>query len=210
VTDPQSDRHGVQVVPELNFELGRWVFVNFHYPDCSYPQNENLLSLITAYLSESSDSMEKKLQHNPRDFQALITLGLAREQQERLYEALALYKRAIEAKPDDYQGYYFAGQLEDRINRQTPPDVESDIRKAISLKPEVAKESGIAEILERRKSATGQPQAAVETTRYRDPSRPSNRTSFFVGLGTGITLTIPLMLFLCRWIERRAAKNLAR
>jgi len=35
-----------QVVAELNFKNGRWVFVNFHYPNSTNPDNENLLSML--------------------------------------------------------------------------------------------------------------------------------------------------------------------
>ena len=36
------------VVAELVFQIGRWTFVNFHYPNrAATPANENLLSLLT-------------------------------------------------------------------------------------------------------------------------------------------------------------------
>lgn len=43
-----------EVVPELEFEHGRWRFVNFHYPDSTAAENENLLSLTSAYLKSNS------------------------------------------------------------------------------------------------------------------------------------------------------------
>jgi hypothetical protein len=36
-----------QVVAEIAFENGRWLFVNFHYPNSSSPKNENLLSILS-------------------------------------------------------------------------------------------------------------------------------------------------------------------
>jgi hypothetical protein len=35
-----------QVVAEMVFKSGRWLFVNFHYPNSTSPDNENLLSLL--------------------------------------------------------------------------------------------------------------------------------------------------------------------
>lgn len=35
-----------QVVAEMVFENGRWLFVNFHYPNSTSPNNENLLSIL--------------------------------------------------------------------------------------------------------------------------------------------------------------------
>lgn len=39
------------VAPELRLERGRWVIVNFHYPDSNDKQNENLLTMIKNYLA---------------------------------------------------------------------------------------------------------------------------------------------------------------
>jgi hypothetical protein len=36
------------VVPELVFEKGRWIFVNFHYDSSGFPENENLVSVLQA------------------------------------------------------------------------------------------------------------------------------------------------------------------
>ncbi len=47
------------VVPELAFEHGRWLFVNFHYPDSPYPHSENLLSMTTMYLGSVGKSQTK-------------------------------------------------------------------------------------------------------------------------------------------------------
>ena len=34
------------VTPELAFENGHWIFLNFHYPNTGSPNNENLLALL--------------------------------------------------------------------------------------------------------------------------------------------------------------------
>jgi len=34
------------VIPELAFDGQQWVFINFHYPDSPYPEDENLLSIM--------------------------------------------------------------------------------------------------------------------------------------------------------------------
>jgi hypothetical protein len=49
-----------EVIPELNFEHGRWVFVNFHYPNIPFPQSDDLLSLIRAYLKPAQDGPKPK------------------------------------------------------------------------------------------------------------------------------------------------------
>ena len=37
---------GPQVIAELDFKNGRWLFLNFHYPNSTNPNNENLLSIL--------------------------------------------------------------------------------------------------------------------------------------------------------------------
>jgi hypothetical protein len=44
----RPDGKGERISPELRFKHGRWFFVNFYYPDSSYPQSENLLSMVAA------------------------------------------------------------------------------------------------------------------------------------------------------------------
>jgi hypothetical protein len=42
------------VLAELKLENGKWMFINFHYPNSTSEQNENLLTLIKNYLASSS------------------------------------------------------------------------------------------------------------------------------------------------------------
>lgn len=35
-----------RVEPELIQRSGKWIFVNFHYPDSKYPVDENLISIL--------------------------------------------------------------------------------------------------------------------------------------------------------------------
>lgn len=46
------------VVPELTFQNGNWVFANFHYGESEFPVNENLISVLKA-LKESRDKTAK-------------------------------------------------------------------------------------------------------------------------------------------------------
>lgn len=39
------------VMPELKLEHDRWIFINFHYPNGTSKQNDNLLTLIQNYLA---------------------------------------------------------------------------------------------------------------------------------------------------------------
>ena len=45
-TPPSDQGQGPQVVAELIFRNSRWFFVNFHYPNHTSPDNENLLSIL--------------------------------------------------------------------------------------------------------------------------------------------------------------------
>jgi len=42
------------VVPELAWEKGNWVFTNFHYEKSNIPENENLLSVLKALKKEQA------------------------------------------------------------------------------------------------------------------------------------------------------------
>jgi hypothetical protein len=47
------------VVPELTYQGGRWIFVNFHYPDSNLPVNENLLSVLKVLKDEQQPKHSK-------------------------------------------------------------------------------------------------------------------------------------------------------
>jgi hypothetical protein len=59
VSRQRPDGETEKIVPELKFEDGRWLFTNFHYPDSPYPQSENLLGMISAYLKSARGSPQK-------------------------------------------------------------------------------------------------------------------------------------------------------
>jgi|SRR5579863_5118178 len=49
-TPPSDLRKGPQVVAEIIYRQGRWVFVNFHYPGSPFPESENLVSILKSAL----------------------------------------------------------------------------------------------------------------------------------------------------------------
>ena len=59
VSRQRPDGEAEKIVPDLEFEDGRWVFTNFHYPDSPYPQSENLLGMISTYLKSARESPHK-------------------------------------------------------------------------------------------------------------------------------------------------------
>jgi len=59
ISRQRPDGKGERIVPELTFNDGRWLFVNFHYPDSPYPQSENLLSIVKNYLDSAREAPDK-------------------------------------------------------------------------------------------------------------------------------------------------------
>lgn len=60
VSRQRPDGKGEKISPELKFENGRWLFVNFHYPGALYPQSENLIAMIRSYLKVSREASQRK------------------------------------------------------------------------------------------------------------------------------------------------------
>jgi hypothetical protein len=73
-----------------------------------------------------------------------------------LGEALTQYKKAIKARPDRYEGYYFAGLVEERMGERAKSNAEADIRQALSLKPG-SKDLNISTFLKRLAPTPSQP-----------------------------------------------------
>jgi tetratricopeptide (TPR) repeat protein len=175
----RPDGKGERISPELRFENGRWHFVNFHYPDSPYLQSENLLSMVAVHLS---DIPELKLKQNPNDFDALTEVGVRLEEEDKLGEALAQYKKAIKGQPARYEGYYFAGLLEERMGERAKSNAEADIRQALSLKPDLSKDPNISAFLKRHGPTPSQSQQTQPTFLFGNSSR------FFIGIGVGLVL----------------------
>lgn len=47
------------VMPELKKDNGRWIFVNFHYPDITNPTDENLISELKSLRAERENQKTK-------------------------------------------------------------------------------------------------------------------------------------------------------
>jgi hypothetical protein len=83
-------------------------------------------------------------------------------------------------RPDRYEGYYFAGLLEERMGEQAKSNAEADIRQALSLNPGLSKNPNISAFLKRHATSPSQPQQAQPTFALGNSSR------FFIGIGVGM------------------------
>lgn len=138
----------------------------------------------------SLESLKKRLEKDPKDVDALIHTGLHVEEKEGFAQAEALYERAIQAKPDCYLGYYFAGLVEDRISRKATSDAELNISKAVNLNPSLHDDGNVQGFIKRHAQPTG----SVSSMEKRMPTESSQIVStanrFSIGLGLGILLAV--------------------
>jgi len=143
----------------------------------------------------SPESLRNRLKKKPKDVDALINLGSYLEEQGQLFGAYALYQRAIEAKPNCYLGYYFAGLVEDRISRQTYQAALVDIHRAASLDPSLAKDPNVEALIRSHTKLIPEPhtEPAAGMSDF-----PSSGNRFLIGVGVGILLTAPVVYLLRR------------
>jgi len=145
----------------------------------------------------SPEALRKRLERDPADVDALIHLGIHLEEEDHITQADALYQRAIEAKPDCYLGYYFAGLVEARISGQAASGAEAKIRKAISLDSTLRDDPNVQGFLKTHPLTFGR-QASKE---IQSPSVASellgSANHFLVGMGIGLLLAMPF-LYLAR------------
>jgi tetratricopeptide (TPR) repeat protein len=133
----------------------------------------------------SPEKLHARLERDPKDVDALINVGIRLEEQNQISHADALYERAIQAKPDCYLGYLFAGLVRDRISQKAAADAEANIRKALSLNPSLHDDGNVRGFMKRHP----QPQGAVGTQKetpseIKEILTIANR--FSVGLGVGM------------------------
>ncbi|MBZ5696113.1 MAG: YbjP/YqhG family protein [Acidobacteriia bacterium] len=64
---PTDDTDNANIVPELAFQSGTWVLVNFHYPNFSEsPRNENLLAMLKDILKQIHAEASKPATSEPK------------------------------------------------------------------------------------------------------------------------------------------------
>ena len=143
----------------------------------------------------SPESLRNRLKKDAKDVDALINLGSDLEEQGQLFEAYALYQRAITAKPSCYLGYYFAGLVEDRISTHTYQAALVDIHRATSLDPSLLKDPNVEVLIRSHTKLIPEPHTEPAPS-VSDFLFSGNR--FLIGVGVGILLSAPFMYVLWR------------
>lgn len=146
----------------------------------------------------SPESLQERLARDPKDVDALINLGIHLEEINQITEAYGLYKRAIDARPDCYLGYQFAGLVADRISRRTSSESDVDIHRALSLNPSIAKDGNVEAFLRSHAPSLGAPVESAESA-PKDVGSPFGGTSrFLIGIGVGLMLSTPFIYLVRR------------
>jgi tetratricopeptide (TPR) repeat protein len=136
----------------------------------------------------SSENLKRRLERNPGDVDALIHTGLRLEEQDEFDQAYALYKRAIQARPDCSLGYLFAGLVGERISEKMIAEAEANVRQAISLNPKLRHDGNVQGFMKQHSRTMGgyvplekqQPSEAVRVL--------ATASRFYIGLGVGVLL----------------------
>jgi hypothetical protein len=144
----------------------------------------------------SPDNLQKRLAREPKDVDALINLGIHLEEVNQITEAYALYKKAIDAKPDCYLGYQFAGLVADRISRRMSLEADTDIHRALTLNQGIAKDGNVEAFLNRHAPSVSPPAKNAESVPKNDSVLGGER--FVIGIGVGLLLSTPLIYLLRR------------
>jgi tetratricopeptide (TPR) repeat protein len=144
----------------------------------------------------SPANLQQRLQRNPNDVDALINLGLRLEEHGKVAQAFGLYEKAIQARPSCYLGYYFAGLAGERVSEQMISDAEGNIRKAITLNPELRTDPNVEPFMKRHsRSMGGYIPIKEETSETTQILATANR--FYIGLAVGLLLATGV-LYLAR------------
>ena len=145
----------------------------------------------------SPQNLRKRLERNPADVDALINLGIHLEEQDQITQADALYQRAIEAKPDCYLGYLFAGLVESSISGRESSKAEAKIRKAISLDRSLRNDPNVQSFLKSHPLTFGGPPAKEVQAPSLTGDLLGSANTFLIGVGVGLLLAMPF-LYLAR------------
>jgi tetratricopeptide (TPR) repeat protein len=136
----------------------------------------------------SPENLRKRLQVEPTDVDTLVNLGIRLEEQDRILEADALYERAIQAKPDCYLGYYFAGLVSERISEQSSTNAEARIHKALSLNPSLQNDGNVEGFMKRHPQLMGGPPTKEKVAPSLMSDLLATANGFLVGVGVGLLL----------------------
>jgi len=152
----------------------------------------------------SAENLKKRVAGHPKDVDALIHLGINLEEKDEFGEAYSLYEKAIQARPDCYLGYYFAGLVTDRISTRSASEAEVNIAKAVSLNPALREDGNIQGFMSRHTRRIGDALRSDAGPHSVPGQTLVSANNFYIGLGLGVFCTA-LLLFLARL--RRSAAN---
>ncbi len=154
------------------------------------------------YSQYSTDALQKRLERNSADVDALVNLGIRLEEQGQLAQAEALYEKAIQTKPDCSLGYLFAGLVRDRISRKASSEAEANIRKALSLNPSLQNDGNVQGFMKSHLHLMGSVHPVETETRSDARQMLATANRFSIGVAVGILLTT---VVLCLVRFRRTA-----
>jgi len=194
---PSSRFQSISSIRCLRMLAAAWLFAM--WVPCAYSQDQEgcegvgfTKQLFTKY---SPENLQKRLEQDPKDVDALINLGIHLEEQDQIVQADGLYERAIQAKPDCYLGYLFGGLVKDRIGRKAFSDAEAGIRKALSLNPSLRNDGNVQGFMKRHPQLVGVQLAGEKESSSSTSELLPSANRFLVGMAAGLLLAAPFLYF---------------
>jgi tetratricopeptide (TPR) repeat protein len=142
--------------------------------------------------------LRKRLKKDPSDVDALVNLGTYLEERGHVRQAVDLYNRAIQAKPNCSLGYYFAGLAEERVSEEAASDARQKMYEAVSLDADLQTDPNVRAYFGRHPL----PAALAASNPTPSPPTPSNLLAsgnrFVMGMGVGLLLAALLVYVLRR------------
>jgi tetratricopeptide (TPR) repeat protein len=90
---------------------------------------------LASRLNEAEQALRKALALDPQYDAAYVVLGDLLEQSNRTADALDVFHKAMDVRPDLYLPYYYYGKLASKEGHENSADAIAKLRKAVSLNP---------------------------------------------------------------------------
>jgi tetratricopeptide (TPR) repeat protein len=90
---------------------------------------------LASRLDEAEPALRKALALDPKYDAANVVLGDLLEQSRRIANALDVFRKLMEVRPDLYLSYYYYGKLASKEGHEHSADAMAKLRKAVSLNP---------------------------------------------------------------------------
>jgi len=94
-----------------------------------------LSQYLASRLNEAEQALQKAIALDPQYEAAYVVLGDLLEQNNRTADALDVFRKAMEIRPDLYLPYYCYGKLAAKEGKENGADAIAKLRKAVSLNP---------------------------------------------------------------------------